>query len=546
MNYILFLSTKKGYIASLIANCKYVFIKTTYSIEGSSNELRVSKAFTRNLIWIMPTEATMKLTRSQLAVYVITPPTYPTGQELADQVEQSLKGGATIIQLRRKGSIIDPKDSTKTITITPELMREEALLIQALCKQYNVPFLIDDNVQLAADIKADGVHIGQDDMPIAEARKILGDDVIIGLTANKLDDAIRAYEEGADYVGSGAVFATGTKNDATPLSHKAFETICRSIPIPVVAIGGITESNMDQLDTTGLAGFAIISDIFNDADIETKTSRIAQKANRMVLPHTALTIAGSDSSGGAGIQADLKTMMAHHVYGMSAITALTAQNTTGVTSIFNTTPQFLGEQLDAVFTDIRPDAVKIGMLSTKELIQVVAEKLRQYDAKPVVLDPVMVATSGARLIDENALDALVNDLLPLATVITPNIPEAEILSRESIKTAADMEHAAKTIFDTYGCTILLKGGHTINDANDLVYDANGIHWITGQRIQNPNTHGTGCTLSSAIASNLAKGYPLLESIERAKRYISLTLSAMLDLGQGSGPLEHGVKIKNEL
>ena len=183
---------------------------------------------------------------------------------------------------------------------------------------------------------------------------------------------------------------------------------------------------------------------------------------------------------------------------------------------------------------------------TKELIQVVAEKLRQYDAKPVVLDPVMVATSGARLIDENALDALVNDLLPLATVITPNIPEAEILSRESIKTAADMEHAAKTIFDTYGCTILLKGGHTINDANDLVYDANGIHWITGQRIQNPNTHGTGCTLSSAIASNLAKGYPLLESIERAKRYISLTLSAMLDLGQGSGPLEHGVKIKNEL
>ena len=253
---------------------------------------------------------------------------------------------------------------------------------------------------------------------------------------------------------------------------------------------------------------------------------------------TALTIAGSDSSGGAGIQADIKTMTMNGVYAMSAITALTAQNTTGVTAIQESTADFLAEQLDEIFTDIFPDAVKIGMVSSSDLITTIAEKLQQYDAKNIVVDPVMVATSGARLISEEAIDTLKEDLLQLADVITPNIPEAEVLADMSIQSEADMETAARAIYKLYGCDVLLKGGHNLNDANDLLWTADGPEWFHGDRIDNPNTHGTGCTLSSAIAANLAKGYDLKEAVGRAKDYISGALAAGLDLGQGSGPMAH--------
>ena len=258
---------------------------------------------------------------------------------------------------------------------------------------------------------------------------------------------------------------------------------------------------------------------------------------------TALTIAGSDSSGGAGIQADIKTMTANGVFATCAVTALTAQNTTGVTDILESTPHFLAEQLDAVFTDIVPDAVKIGMVSSAELIAVIAEKLRQYGAERVVVDPVMVATSGAKLLRDDAIQALTSQLLPLATVLTPNIPEAEILSGLPITDAAGMEAAARTISQRYGCAVLCKGGHKVNDADDLLWRNGFGKWFHGKRIDNPNTHGTGCTLSSAIASNLAKGYDLDESVERAKEYISGALAAMLDLGHGSGPMNHMFALK---
>ncbi len=222
---------------------------------------------------------------------------------------------------------------------------------------------------------------------------------------------------------------------------------------------------------------------------------------------TALTIAGSDSSGGAGIQADIKTMTANGVYAMSAITALTAQNTTGVTDIMEVTPEFLKAQLDCIFTDIRPDAVKTGMVSASALIEVIAERLRFYGAENLVVDPVMVATSGARLISEDAIGTLKKELLPLAKVITPN--------------------------------------HSINDANDLLYDGKEMIWFKGKRINNPNTHGTGCTLSSAIASGLAKGYDLPTAVRSAKNYISCALAAMLDLGKGSGPMNHAFAIKGD-
>lgn len=261
--------------------------------------------------------------------------------------------------------------------------------------------------------------------------------------------------------------------------------------------------------------------------------------------NTALTIAGSDSSGGAGIQADIKTMTAHGVYAMSAVTALTAQNTTGVTGIMEVTPEFLREQIDDIFTDIYPDAVKIGMVSSSRLIEVIAERLAHYGAANIVVDPVMVATSGARLIGEEAVETLKERLLPMATVLTPNIPEAEVLSGMDVRTAEDMERAAALIGDTYGCAVLVKGGHQLNDANDLLYRDGRLKWFRGKRIHNPNTHGTGCTLSSAIASNLAKGRDLDASVEMAKRYLSLALSDMLDLGRGSGPMNHAFAIHGE-
>ncbi len=258
---------------------------------------------------------------------------------------------------------------------------------------------------------------------------------------------------------------------------------------------------------------------------------------------SALTIAGSDSSGGAGIQADIKTMITNGVYAMSAITALTAQNTTGVRGIQESTPDFLKQQLDAVFEDIYPDAVKIGMVSSSVLIRVIGERLRFYNVKNVVVDPVMVATSGSSLMKNDAVETLCSELFPIATVITPNIPEAQILFGKKIESKEDMMMAAKEIGDTYHCAVLLKGGHSINDANDLLYADGELHWFEGKRIDNPNTHGTGCTLSSAIASNLAKGFTLAESVQRAKDYISGALGAMLDLGKGSGPVNHGFDLR---
>lgn len=264
-----------------------------------------------------------------------------------------------------------------------------------------------------------------------------------------------------------------------------------------------------------------------------------------MIMKTALTIAGSDSGGGAGIQADIKTMIMNGVYAMSAVTALTAQNTLGVAAIMEVTPEFLAQQIDAVFDDIRPDAVKIGMVSSGELIETIADRLRAHNAQNIVVDPVMVSTSGSRLMEEDAAEILKARLLPLADVVTPNIPEAETLTGIRIGGRADMEAAAKAIYDMYGCAVLCKGGHSIADADDFLYwDGEGC-WFYGKRIDNPNTHGTGCTLSSAIASNLAKGFDMKTSVARGKNYISGALEAMLDLGKGSGPMNHAFDLSGE-
>ena len=260
---------------------------------------------------------------------------------------------------------------------------------------------------------------------------------------------------------------------------------------------------------------------------------------------TALSIAGSDCSGGAGIQADIKTMTMNGVYAMSAITALTAQNTTGVIAIQESTSDFLKQQIDAVFQDIYPDAVKIGMVASSELICVIADRLRHYHAKNVVIDPVMVASAGSSLMKQNAVQTLIKELFPISTLVTPNIPEAQVLSGITIANKEDMIAAAKQIGVSNHCAVLLKGGHSINDANDLLYANGELRWFEGKRINNPNTHGTGCTLSSAIAANLAKGFTLAESIQRAKDYICGALAAMLNLGKGSGPMTHAFDLQSQ-
>ncbi len=256
-----------------------------------------------------------------------------------------------------------------------------------------------------------------------------------------------------------------------------------------------------------------------------------------------LTIAGADSSGGAGIQADIKTMTAHGVYAMSVITALTAQNTTGVYGIFDVSPDFVANQFDCVFTDIFPDAVKIGMVHNSSIIEVIADKLKQYNAKNIVVDPVMVSTSKSRLIDEKATEGLIKKLFPLSNLITPNIVEAEVLSGIEINNKISSEKAAVKLYEFLKGSVLIKGGHFTDNADDLLYDGKTMHWISGERINNTNTHGTGCTLSSAIACNLACGMTMLQSVENAKNYVAGALRANLDLGKGNGPLNHCYELK---
>lgn len=481
----------------------------------------------------------MKFDKKYLTLYAVTDRSWLHGETLYSQVEKAIQGGVTFVQLREK-------------KLDEVFFIQEAKEIKALCKQYNVPFVINDNVQVALAIDADGVHVGQHDMETGALRKKLGPSKIIGVSVHTVEQAILAEQRGANYIGVGAVFPTASKDDAEHVNYDLLKAICSAVHIPVIAIGGINKDNIGQLSGSGICGIAAIREFFSKKDITAATKELNQSIQDVVDQNprrqnikTALTIAGSDSCGGAGIQADIKTMTANGVYAMSAITALTAQNTTGVTGIMEVTKDFLAEQLDDIMTDIYPDAVKIGMVSSTALIKTIAKKLRQYHIRVIVIDPVMVATSGDRLITEDAIDALEQDLFPMATIITPNIPEAEVLSGLTIQTTENMIEAANLLYDKYGCAVLLKGGHHLNNANDLLYSSKGGQWFYGERVDNSNTHGTGCTLSSAITSNLAKGYDLDLSVKKAKNYISGALAAMLDLGKGSGPINHAFAIQGE-
>lgn len=477
--------------------------------------------------------------RQSMLLYAITDRTWlKEGETLTSVCEDVLKHGATFLQIREKD-------------LEPSAFQKEALELKALCAKYQVPFVVNDSIEIALAIDADGIHVGQGDIQGKDLRALIGQDKILGISAATVAEAVAAQAAGADYIGVGAVFGTSTKKNARNLSVEKLREICAAVTIPVVAIGGIHASNLQKLAGSQVDGVAVISAIFSSDNPGKATSDLLSLARQLVQPDapcsmkTALSIAGSDCSGGAGIQADLKTMTMNGVYAMSAITALTAQNTTKVEGIVETSPDFLKSQLDMIFTDIFPDAVKIGMLPNARLMEVLAERLRFYQARHIVLDPVMVATSGSILMEASAVLTLKKELLPLAELVTPNIPEAEILSGRKITTSKEMEAAAEFIGRTYRCAVLIKGGHSVNTANDLLWADGQMEWFCGRYIPNSNTHGTGCTLSSAIAANLAKGYSLAVSVRRAKEYLSGALSAMLDLGAGSGPMNHAFCLTGE-
>lgn len=469
----------------------------------------------------------MKNLDESLCLYVVTDSKWSTPDHpLLESVREALQGGATSIQIREKQ------------VSTPEFIAI-AQPIVSLCHDYGVPCIINDNLEVALATGADGLHIGQDDGDIHSIRMALGPNRILGVSAHSLEEAEKAYFAGADYLGVGHIFPTSTKLDSVGVSRDTLRAIVSSVPIPVVAIGGISLDTMDQLMDTGIAGVALVSAVLASSDILSTTVTLAEKAHTLFRPlPPVLTIAGSDSSGGAGIQADLKAMQANDTYGMSVITAVTAQNTQGVKHIEVLSNESIRQQLAAIEEDIMPRAIKIGMLATKEVIHVVSEGLISMSHVPTVVDPVMVATSGAILLENDAIQALERELLPYADLLTPNIPEAELLSGQPISGPGDMEKVAQQLGQTYACAVLLKGGHGTCDANDFLWTPQGTTWLLGKRIANDNTHGTGCTLSSAIAANLAKGCDLLIAVKQAKDYLSQCLRRQLNLGQGSGPLHH--------
>ena len=540
--------------------------------------------------------------RFDLRAYFVVGPDDTKGRPVADVVAAALRGGATFIQLRAKHA------DARELTAMAEAI---AAVIAQAGKADTVAFVIDDRVDAAwqcreLGIKVDGVHIGQDDMAPEQARALLGPDAVIGLSAETLPhiEAANALSSGAiDYIGAGPLHYTATKPDAAAveadgtkhaLGIAGAQLLCEASRYPVVVGGGVHADDVPALARTAAAGWFVVSAIAAADDPERATRELLQAwtavrgdARHGVAtsaashpqsdvaaplqcgaamfdakqPHglpPVLTVAGSDSSGGAGIQADLKTMLANGVFGMSAITSLTAQNTTGVRAVQNADPAILADQIDAVFEDIPPMAVKIGMVSSATLIETIADRLTAHQARNIVLDPVMVATSGAKLIDDDAVAALTTRLFPLATVITPNMPETEALLAqamqertseddtesarllsEGIRTEADMETAGRTLAGHFGCAVLVKGGHGIKDANDVLVEPDGtVTWFTSPRIDNPNTHGTGCTLSSAIASHLALGEMLPQAVRSAKEYLTGALAEQLDLGHGAGPMDH--------
>ena len=457
-------------------------------------------------------------------VYLIT----DQGERLVERVRSALSANICALQYRNK----DNKDRN-WFTNAAELKR--------LGSKVKVPFIINDDPVLALEINADGVHLGQDDGDPLEARRLLGAKKIIGITAHNLDEALRAESAGADYIGFGAMYPTQSKEIRYLPGPGALIEIRKRIRIPIVAIGGINRDNTAPLIDSGADAVAVISSVLGSREPGMAAAELALLFNRKAeFPRgRVLTIAGSDSGGGAGIQADLKTITLLGSYGASAITALTAQNTRGVSGIFAPPPAFVGEQLDAVLSDIPIDVVKTGMLYSPEITAIVAEKLLEYGRMIVVVDPVMTAKGGSSLLARESLIVLKERLIPLSYLLTPNIPEAESLTGLTIDDEGGMEEAARQLCRMGARNVLIKGGHLPEGTSmDLLFDGIAFFRFPAPRILTKNSHGTGCTLASAIAAFLARGEPLLSAVSKAKEYISIAIRLAQPLGKGYGPVNH--------
>lgn len=449
------------------------------------------------------------------------------------RVTAALRGGVRIVQYRDKHA-------------TPVERREMAMRLVDLCHQAGAILIINDDAQLAHTCAADGVHLGQKDGAVATARARLGPGKLIGVSTRTVAEAQHAAAAGADYIGLGSLYPTTTKGDALVVGLERLRGVRAAVTLPIVAIGGIGRDNAGAVIAAGADCIAVISAVMAAPRPDLAARELTLLFNRR-LPSPqgrVLTIAGSDSGGGAGIQADLKTIALLGSYGMSAITALTAQNTCGVSAIHAVPPEFVAAQLEAVLGDIGADTVKTGMLLHAGIIAVVAAAIQQH-ALLAIIDPVMIAKGGAALLQDEALAALRTELIPQAYLLTPNLPEAEALTGLTISNEAEMAAAARALHGLGAANVLLKGGHLAGaEAIDLLLCGDQLHRFTAPRFVTPHTHGTGCTLAAAIATFLAQGWPLPAAVGRAKSFLTAAIASALPLGSGHGPVNHwqGAKV----
>ena len=491
-----------------------------------------------------------------LSLYLVTDRPLSGGRDMAWIVREAAAGGVTMVQIREKEC-----STSKFITLAREL--------KTALQPLGIPLIINDRIDVALAVDADGVHIGQSDMPYTMARQLLGPDKIIGLSVETLDEVIAANALDVDYIGISPVYATPTKTDTlTPFGLEGVAEVLRLTRHRCVAIGGMNRDTIGEVIARGVEGVAVVSAIVaadSPREASEELAAIIRKQRTHLNPPCegglkfpactapsltgrdgvglVLTIAGSDSGGGAGIQADIKSISANGCFAASAITAITAQNTLGVNAVEGLSIDIIEGQIEAVLSDIGADSIKIGMLHSTEVVRCVARMLRKYNIKDVVLDPVMVSTSGHKLIEDSAIAVLRTELIPLARVITPNIPEAEILLGAPIERQGDLPSAARRLAEMYGVSVLLKAGHLVNDELiDIFYnrETGETTELSAQRVDTPNTHGTGCTLSSAFAAQLAKGLPLTEAARAAKAYINAAIvhGAFQTIGHGHGPVCH--------
>ncbi|MBJ6752215.1 bifunctional hydroxymethylpyrimidine kinase/phosphomethylpyrimidine kinase [Geomonas anaerohicana] len=463
--------------------------------------------------------------RRVAGLYLIT----DQGERLVPRVREALgSGGISLLQYRDKLRSFEER-----LSLGNDLKH--------LCNEFQVQFIVNDDLELALALDADGLHLGQEDGDPAAARAALGPKKLIGISTHSMEEALAAQDAGADYIGFGSLYPTESKEVEHLQSPEALAQLREKVQIPIVAIGGINRDNACAVIDAGADSIAVISAVLAARSPGLAATELSLLFNRtLTQPRGAvLTIAGSDSGGGAGIQADLKTITLLGSYGASAITALTAQNTRGVTGIHSSPPAFLAEQIDAVLSDIPIDVVKIGMLSSPENAEIVADKLTAYEMRMVVLDPVMSAKGGVALLEDEALSVLKKRLVPLSYLVTPNIPEAEALTGLTITDSAGMELAARALHLMGAKHVLVKGGHlTEGVVTDILFDGTGFTRFSAPRVLTRNTHGTGCTLASAIATNLAQGEPLPSAVLRAKLFVTRAIKYSQPLGKGHGPVNH--------